>query len=123
MGKGKGKRAPGRTPLFSVTLKDCDIQHFASGGPGGQKQNTSNTGARIIHRASGARGEARDSRSQHQNTRAAFLRMVDTPKFRSWAAQTAALYGRNIEQEVRDEMRPERLRVEGYVDGEWQPIP
>jgi protein subunit release factor B len=124
MGKGKGKsKGEPRVPLFSVTLKDCDVQHFRAGGPGGQHQNKSNTGTRIVHRASGARGEARDSRSQHQNTRAAFIRMVETLKFKSWANQTAALYGRNIEQEVRDDMRPEKLRIEGYVDGEWTPIP
>jgi protein subunit release factor A len=108
--------------LFSVTLKDCEVQHFRAGGPGGQKQNKSNTGTRIIHPPSGARGEARDSRSQHQNTRAAFLRMVATPLFKAWASQKASLHGRNIEQEVRDEMRPEKLRVEGYEDGEWTPI-
>jgi hypothetical protein len=48
--------------------------------------------------------------------------MVATPLFKSWASQTASLHGRNIEQEVRDEMRPEKLRVEGYEDGEWTPI-
>lgn len=71
-----------RTLLFSVTLKDCEVQTFRSGGKGGQNQNKRDTGVRIIHRASGARGEARDERSQLQNKRLAFKRMADHPLFR-----------------------------------------
>lgn len=71
-----------RTLLFSVTLADCDVQTFRAGGKGGQNQNKRDTGVRIIHRASGARGEARDERSQLQNKRAAFKRMTGHPLFR-----------------------------------------
>jgi protein subunit release factor A len=70
--------------LFSVTRKDLDIQTFTAGGPGGQHQNTSNTAVRIKHRPSGAVGEARDSRSQHQNMRAALLRMTESGLFKAW---------------------------------------
>jgi protein subunit release factor B len=34
--------------IFSVTMKDCDLKTFSAGGPGGQHQNTANTGVRII---------------------------------------------------------------------------
>lgn len=71
-----------RELIFSVTLKDCDVQTFRSGGKGGQNQNKRDTGVRIIHRASGARGEARDERSQLQNKRLAFKRMTEHPLFR-----------------------------------------
>lgn len=71
-----------RELLFSVTLKDCDVQTFRAGGKGGQNQNKRDTGVRIIHRASGARGEARDERSQLQNKRLAFKRMAEHPLFR-----------------------------------------
>jgi len=60
-----------RELMFSVTLTDCDVQTFRAGGKGGQNQNKRETGVRIIHRASGARGEARDERSQLQNKRLA----------------------------------------------------
>jgi protein subunit release factor B len=70
-----------RQPFLSVTMKDCDLKTFAAGGPGGQHQNTANTGVRIIHRASGAVGEARDSRSQAQNKKAAWRRMAAHPRF------------------------------------------
>ncbi len=68
--------------MFSVTLKDCEVQTFRSGGKGGQNQNKRDTGVRIIHHPSGARGEARDERSQLQNKRLAFKRMADHALFR-----------------------------------------
>lgn len=72
--------------LFTVTIKDCDVQTFRSGGKGGQNQNKVESGVRIIHRASGARGEARDSRDQLANKRAAFRRMAQSPEFQHWHA-------------------------------------
>lgn len=72
----------GRELVLSVTLKDCEVQTFRAGGKGGQNQNKRDTGVRIIHHPSGARGEARDERSQLQNKRLAFKRMADHPLFR-----------------------------------------
>jgi protein subunit release factor B len=115
--------SPSRELLFSVRLKDCEVQHFRAGGPGGQNQNKRETATRIIHHPSGARGESREQRSQLQNTRTAFRRMAETPLFRSWAGRTAMLHGRNIESEVREQMRPEFLRVEAFEDGDWAAIP
>lgn len=73
-----------REKIFSVTLDDCEVQTFSAGGNGGQNQNRRSTGVRIIHAPSGARGEAREERSQLQNKRAAFRRMVETKMFRAW---------------------------------------
>jgi protein subunit release factor B len=70
-----------RERILSVTIHDCEVQHFRSGGKGGQNQNKRDTGARVIHHPSGARGESREERSQLQNKRAAFLRMVKSPTF------------------------------------------
>lgn len=70
-----------RRRILSVSIHDCEVQHFRSGGKGGQNQNKRDTGTRVIHPPSGARGEARDERSQLQNKKAAFLRMVATPQF------------------------------------------
>jgi protein subunit release factor A len=111
-----------RELLFSVTLDDCDVQTFRAGGKGGQNQNKRDTGVRVVHRASGAVGEARDERSQLQNKRNAFIRMVGTGKFRAWIARETNLRGRNIEDEVRESMRPENLRIEGRADGQWRAI-
>lgn len=78
-----------RERLFRVTIDDCDVQTFRAGGNGGQAQNKTDSGVRIIHRASGARGEARDTRSQLQNKRAAFKRMAESSAFQTWARAEA----------------------------------
>lgn len=119
MGKGKSKqKMPEKKELlFTVTLQDCDIDTFSAGGPGGQHQNTSNTAVRITHRESGASGEARDNRSQLQNKKAAFKRMVESQKFKIWVNKKIYLSGKSPEQKVKEDMKPENLRVE-YFDGE-----
>lgn len=110
-----------RSPFLSIGRDEFEVQTFAAGGPGGQHQNTANTGVRIIHKASGARGEARDSRSQHQNKRAALGRLVEDPKFRIWLNRQ--LWNKiQPEQLVEKDMRPSNLRVEGKKDGRWVPI-
>ena len=73
-----------RKLLFSVTKDDCDWGTFTSGGAGGQHQNRIRSGVRCRHRASGAVGEARDTRSQLINKRAAFRRMVESKEFIAW---------------------------------------
>lgn len=107
--------------LFSVTLKDCDVQTFRSGGPGGQHQNKTESGVRIVHRESGAVGESREERSQHQNKRKAFERMVAHPKFRFWVAEKRREMetGKTAEERVAEMMKPEYLRVEVKKNGLW----
>ena len=73
-----------REKILTVTIKDCEVQTFRSGGKGGQHQNTSDSGVRIIHPPSGARGESRTERSQLVNKRAAFRRMAESQLFRLW---------------------------------------
>jgi peptide chain release factor 2 len=47
--------------------EDLEVQTFASGGPGGQHQNKTQSGVRLIHKPTGVRAESRTGRSQHQN--------------------------------------------------------
>lgn len=108
-----------RELLFSVTIADCEVQTFRSGGKGGQNQNKRDTGVRIIHHPSGARGESREERSQLQNKRTAFRRMAETPAFRYWVSvQTGRV--QSDEEYLADALRPENLRVEYRVDGRWE---
>lgn len=104
---------------FSVTLDDCDVQTFRSGGKGGQHQNKTESGVRVIHRDSGARGESREHKSQLQNKRAAFKRMVEHPKFKVYI--NAMLYGQGrAEREVEEMMARKRdFRTEVKVNGKW----
>lgn len=67
-----------------MTIHDCEVQTFRSGGKGGQNQNKRDTGVRVIHHPSGARGESREERSQLQNKRSAFLRMIQSKEFQLW---------------------------------------
>jgi protein subunit release factor B len=99
-----------------VSIRDCEVQHFRSGGKGGQNQNKRDTGSRVIHHPSGARGESREQRSQLQNKKAAFLRMVATPQFQLWLRiQTGRLAAHEAELDI----PPEHLRVEVRHGGRW----
>jgi len=102
-----------------VTIHDCEVQHFRSGGKGGQNQNKRDTGARVIHHPSGARGESREERSQLQNKRAAFLRMVNSPAFQLWLRIET---GRVAAFESSFSIKPEEIKIEVRKDGRWTEV-
>lgn len=106
-------------------MADCDMEVFRAGGKGGQGQNKRSTGVRIRHRASGAVGEARDSRSREQNKRNAFLRMANSDRFKAWhKMECARLLGREEEVRLRVErdMSPQNLAFERRNErGLWEP--
>lgn len=54
---------------IQIEVKDIDleVQTFCSGGPGGQHQNKTQSGVRIIHKPTNVRAESRTERSQHKN--------------------------------------------------------
>ena len=110
-----------RERILSVTLADCDVQTFRSGGPGGQKQNKTDSGVRIIHRASGARGESREQRSQLQNKRLAWKRMCASTEFTSWLRRELGQDAR-IAAQVDRELWPDRLKTEVFEDGDWKTV-
>lgn len=111
--------------LFSVSISDCEVQTFRSGGAGGQNQNKRDTGVRVIHPPSGAIGESREERSQMQNKRSAFLKMARSSQFQAWAKTEAArLSGQKPVEEIVDElMEPENIRVEVREQGQWKEVP
>ncbi len=108
-----------RQLAFSVKLSDCEVQTFRSGGKGGQNQNKRDTGVRVVHHPSGARGEARDERSQLQNKRLAFTRMAESSAFRTWCRKQAGEDARTIAA-VERELWPDRTVVEVKDEnGSW----
>lgn len=107
-----------RERVLSVTLADCDVQTFRAGGPGGQKQNKTESGVRVVHRASGARGECRETRSQYQNKRTAFLRMIETREFKYWMKMQLG-QDAHLRAEVERMMWPTNIRTEVWRDGQW----
>lgn len=112
-----------KEPLFTISKKDFEVQTFRSGGPGGQHQNKTESGVRIIHRASRAVGESRSERSQHQNKRIALERLTRTAEFKLWVQRTAfeLTGGKTIEQRVDEAMAQGNIRVEIVdEDGKWE---
>ena len=107
--------------LFSVGIKDCRVDTFTVGGHGGSGKDTSNTGVRITHLASGATGRAVDTRQQSKNKALAFRRMGETPTFKAWVRLQAATFtsGPTIEERVEDAMDPENIKIEIQQDGKW----
>jgi len=73
-----------KTLLFSVTMKDLEMQTFSVGGHGGSGKDTSNSGVRLIHKASGAVGEGREARTNTANRKSAFVKLVNSTKFKAW---------------------------------------
>ena len=54
---------------IEIVIKDSDIEwrHFSTGGPGGQHQNKTQSGALAIHKPTGVRAESRIHKSQLKN--------------------------------------------------------
>jgi peptide chain release factor 2 len=52
---------------IEIRREDVERQTFRSGGPGGQHQNKTESGVRLIHRPTGIVAECRNERSQHKN--------------------------------------------------------
>lgn len=56
-------------------LAQCRVETFRAGGPGGQHQNMTESGVRLVHLPTGVRAVAREERSQHRNREAALARL------------------------------------------------
>ena len=54
---------------IEIEIKETDLimQTFCSGGPGGQHQNKTQSGVRLIHKPTNVRAESRTERSQNKN--------------------------------------------------------
>lgn len=59
----------------AALLAQCRVETFRAGGKGGQHQNTTETGVRLVHRGTGIRAESRTERSQLQNRKRALARL------------------------------------------------
>ena len=97
--------------VLSLTKKDFEIQTFQSGGPGGQHQNKTDSGVRIIHRDSGAIGESREFKSQKKNKEIAFERLTNSNKFNIWIKKQVAKNS-NIDEIVDEMMKPQFIKTE-----------
>lgn len=62
-------------PSDEELLAQCRVETFRAGGPGGQHQNTTESGVRLVHLPTGVRASAREERSQHRNRGVALERL------------------------------------------------
>jgi len=62
-------------PELILDPKDLKVETFRSGGPGGQHQNTTDSGVRITHGRTGLSAVSTDERSQHRNRQVALERL------------------------------------------------
>jgi protein subunit release factor A len=112
-----------RELLFSVTAKDCDWSYTKGTGAGGQKRNKTSSAVHCTHRPSGAHGYSEASRSQLDNKRDAFVKMANTPEFRTWN-KTEAMRRMgvlaDIDRKVEESMR--HIKIEIRIDGKWTEV-
>ena len=78
-----------RELVKTITRKDFKIDFLKTGGPGGQHRNKVETAVRITHIDSGLSVVAGDKKSQSQNKKAAFKRLVEG-KLLVWIRQNYA---------------------------------
>jgi len=60
-----------------LNSRDLKIDYYRGSGPGGQHRNTSETGVRITHLATGVVATATESRSRHMNLQRAMMRLEE----------------------------------------------
>ena len=103
-------------------LAECRVQTFRAGGKGGQHQNTTESGVRLIHLPTGVRSTARNERSQHRNKALALERLRRKLERRNHrdAPRVATKVSARQRQKRRDEKRRKgalkRLRKKPEVD-------
>ena len=113
-----------RELLFSLSKDKGDfrVETFKSGGKGGQHQNKTDSGARVIHVASGLSAESRTERSQKQNIKLAFRRLTQKKEFQTWlkleASRQEGTHAR-IEEQVNLAMGENNIKTEIKKDGKW----
>lgn len=103
-----------------INASDCDWSYTTSRGKGGQKTNKTASAVHCSHRESGAHGYAEDSRSQADNKKTAFRRMIETDKFKAWMKiKLSKITGqeKSIEDEVERQMK--NIKVEIKHEGKW----
>ncbi len=111
--------------LFSLTKKDFELEFYRGSGAGGQNRNKVSSCCRIYHRASGAVAEACEERTQGQNKKIAFNRLLETDKFKVWhkIEVSARIQGyQDSEAMVNKMMQSEHLKVEVFTKQGWQQI-
>lgn len=114
-----------RERVTILSAKDLDISYFCGSGAGGQARNKVASGVQMRHEESGAMGRASDSRSQHENKKAAFQRLLADPRMKFWLARKVheIKLGETLEKSIERETTPENLKYEiKNAAGQWEEV-
>lgn len=105
-----------------ATRKDFDVSYFCGSGPGGTARNKVASGVQILHRESRAIGRASDSRSQEQNKKNAFMRLLKSAKMKFWLAKKKFEIQQQdtLENYIAKETTPDKMKFEiKNNNGQW----
>lgn len=108
-----------------ASKKDFEVSYFCGSGPGGSNKNKVSSGVQIKHLESGAIGRASDTRSQDQNKRAAFQRLLKDPKMKFWLAKKIyeVRQQETLEETIEKETAPKNLKFEiKDENGKWAEV-
>lgn len=107
--------------LFSITKKDFDITFFSGTGKGGQHRNKHQNCVRLKHKETGIITTGQNSRSQSQNIKDAFNRMVSHKDFKLYLrlriareTQDQEKINQQINRKVDEMMQEKYLDFEHY---------
>ena len=126
MHKVEQTKQDNRVRVSIATEKDFDVSYFCGSGAGGQARNKVASGVQIIHRETGAIGRASDSRSQAENKKTAFKRLLETPKMKFWISREVyrVKQGETLEQTIENDTQPKNLKFEiKNAKGQWEEVP
>ena len=102
--------------------RDCDLEFFVAGGPGGQHRNKVETGVRLKHRPTGIVVTATERRSQSANRDAAYERMAERleelQRVRKPRRRTRPTVASKLKRQQEKKKQSERKQARGKVKGE-----
>ena len=109
--------------MFSITADDCEWSYTRGTGNGGQKKNKTSSAVHCKHRASGAYGYSETSRSQLDNRRDAFRKMMETDTFQTWIKlEFMKRSGQMDEIERKVEQDLKKVKLEIKIDDRWTEV-
>lgn len=114
-----------RQKVTILSLKDLDVSYFCGSGAGGQARNKVASGVQMKHDESGAIGRASDSRSQHDNKKSAFKRLIADPRMKFWLAKKVyeVRQGETLEKTIENDAKPANLKYEiKNAEGKWEQV-
>jgi len=98
---------------IEIKPEEVRIDTFASGGPGGQHQNKTQSGVRIVHLPTGIVAECRNERSQHKNKATAW-RMLRAKLYQHLASQKEAERAQQRRSLIGTGDRSDRIRTYNF---------